>query len=311
MLFMNPANLFPQAEDVYQPFPELPNFLVLHESVDYKPYVKGKLVLWCAVNQLPFLQKHPHDLSVFDSCDLASDEFSAWKELVPLMEKHTQLTFASSSAIYAEHTKRGIDTVLLPNGADYEHFEVALNRMQRPADLPDTQGKPLVGYYGAIYTWMDLELVYSIADHYPTVLIGSNCLYNREVSHPNVTMLDMKPYALLPSYLSWFDVAIIPFKLSPMIAGCDPVKFYEYMSAGKPVVASEMAELRRFDSYVYFAHKDNAPAIVAQALAEHNDLQAKRRHALASKHSWRNRGTCALAHIVRKLEERDKGERTS
>jgi glycosyltransferase involved in cell wall biosynthesis len=303
VIFINPADLFDQDDKVYYPFPHLPNFLVLHRSIDFRNYVKGKVVFWCAVNQSSFIQSYSHDLAVFDSCDLPSDEFSAWKELIPVMEKNTQITFASSFAIYHEHIMRGIETVMLPNGSDYEHFKHASTNLMRPDDMPDTKGAPLIGYYGAIYTWMDLELVYAIADKYPVVLIGSNKLYNLSVSHHNITMLDMKPYQQLPNYLSWFDVAIIPFKLSHMIKGCDPVKFYEYIAAGKPVVASEMQELKKFSSYIYFANKSNISEMVNKALSENNSAKVRSRQRVALKNSWRNRANTALAAITNRLLE--------
>jgi glycosyltransferase involved in cell wall biosynthesis len=192
--------------------------------------------------------------------------------------------------------------VLLPNGADYGHFQKAAARLLRPHDLPDTDGKPLIGYYGAIYTWLDVEMVYAIADKFPVVLIGSNRLYNRPIEHPNVTVLGMKPYSELPAYLSWFDVAVIPFLLTEMIAGCDPVKFYEYISAGKPVVASRMVELGKFRNIVYFADADDAPDMVARALTENHELKRRLRQRYAFKNSWLSRAKLALAHIMMTLE---------
>ncbi|WP_274650662.1 glycosyltransferase [Paenibacillus humicola] len=303
VVFINPADLFPQETPVYHPFPELPNFTVIHRSVDFKPLVKGKLVFWCAVNQGWFIDCYDHDLAIFDSCDLAAGEFSAWSGIIPVMEKKTQLTFASSGAIFREHTSRGVPTVLLSNGADFDHFKPAAGRLPRPADLPDTGGRPLVGYYGAIYTWLDAEMVYRIADCFPVVLIGSNQLYNRSIEHPNVTLLGMKPYRELPAYLSWFDAALIPFLLTEMIAGCDPVKFYEYISAGKPVVASNMQELGKFRNLVYFADAGNAAETVAKAIEENHEMKVRMRQRYAFKNSWTSRAKVALAHILNRLEK--------
>lgn len=303
VVFISPADLMPQAEPVFRPFPELPNFTVIHRSVDFRPFVKGKLVLWCAVNQGGFIDCHKHDLAVFDSCDLATDEFSAWKDVVPVMERKTQLTFASAKAIWEDHASRGVRTVLLPNGADFEHFRPAADRLDRPDDLPPDDGKPLIGYYGAVTSWMDLDMVYRIADNFRVVLIGLNPLYRMDIEHPNVTVLNMKPYTELPAYLSWFDVAIIPFRLSGMIVGCDPVKFYEYISAGKPVVASRMEELKKYGNAVYFADKDNAADIVARAYAENDPLRLKWRQRIAYRNSWLNRAKIALSHMMTALYE--------
>lgn len=303
VVFINPADLYEQEEPIYYPFEDLPNFVVIHRSVDFKPFVKGRLVFWCAVNQGWFIDCYDHDLAVFDSCDLAKGEFSAWKDVVPVMERKTQLTFASAEAIYLEHASRGIPTVLLPNGADYAHFKPAERRLARPSDLPDTEGRPLVGYYGAVSAWLDLELIYAVAERFDVVVIGASPLYNRDIRHPNVTVLPIKDYRELPGYLSWFDVAIIPFLLTEMIEGCDPVKFYEYISAGKPVVASDMKELRKFHSLVYTANAANIADVTARAIAEDHPTRVRWRQKHAQRNSWLSRARVALAHIQTKLDE--------
>ncbi|ANE45272.1 hypothetical protein SY83_01805 [Paenibacillus swuensis] len=301
VVFINPADLFPQHEPVIQPYPELPDFRVIHRSVDYKPYIRGKVVFWCAVNQGWFIDSNDHDLAVFDSCDLAADEFSAWHQLVPVMERKTAITFASAQAIYNEHASRGIRTVLLPNAADYEHFKSAAQRLSRPSDLPQTKDEPLIGYYGAVTSWMDLEMVYAVAERYPVVLIGANRLYDLEVKHPRVTKLEMKSYEELPGYLSWFDAALIPFRLTPMIEGCDPVKFYEYSSAGKPVIASDMPELRKFGNLAYITNVTNAPDTVARALADNHEVKVRQRQRMAFRNSWINRARYALFVMINQL----------
>ncbi|MFB9328579.1 hypothetical protein ACFFSY_21810 [Paenibacillus aurantiacus] len=303
VVFINPADLYDQEEPVYYPFEELPNFVIIHRSVDFKPYVKGKLVFWCAVNQGWFIDCYEHDLAVFDSCDLAKGEFSAWKDVVPVMERKTQLIFASAEAIYREHAERGFETVLLPNGADFEHFQPAERRLERPLDLPDTEGRPLIGYYGAVSPWLDLDLINAVADRFDVVVIGESPQYKRDFTHPNITVLPIKDYSELPGYLSWFDAALIPFLLTEMIEGCDPVKFYEYISAGKPVIASDMKELRKFGSIVYTADAGNIADVTARALMENNPMRIRNRQKHARRNSWLSRARIALAHIQIKLDE--------
>lgn len=142
---------------------------------------------------------------------------------------------------------RGVNPrcVLVPNAAAYDHFE------RRPADVPAelaSLSAPVVGYYGAISDWFDSELVAGIARARPNwsiALIGST--FGADLSPfdgvANVHLLGERPYAVLPGYLHAFDVALIPFKITPLTKSTDPVKFYEYLSAGKPVVATQLPEL--------------------------------------------------------------------
>jgi hypothetical protein len=301
VIYINPANIFPNVPDIVRPFKDLPNFTIVKQGVDYKHLIKGKVVIYAAVNQGKFIDETPHDLSVFDSCDLATDEFSAWKNVVPIMEQKTDLTCASAKVIYDEHVGRGVNTILVPNGADYDHFSPAVKRLERPRDMPTVGNRFLIGYYGAIYTWLDVELVKTIADYFPVVMIGRNNLYNIPIEHKNITSLPMKKYNELPNYLSWFDVAIIPFKLTKMISGCDPVKCYEYLSAGKPVVASKMQELEKFRDVVYFGDVNNIINVISQAIRENSPDKVVARQAIAKKNSWLSRAQYALDHFKRML----------
>ena len=95
---------------------------------------------------------------------------------------------------------------------------------------------------------------------------------------PNVRLEGQQPYALMPAYLRRFDVCIIPFKVNPITEATDPVKFYEYVSQGKPVVATAMAELAPYGEYLYIAaDHDDFLAKVDQALAESDPALRERR----------------------------------
>ena len=131
--------------------------------------------------------------------------------------------------------------------------------------------KPIVGYYGAIADWFDLNLVTSLAESRPQyyfVLIGQvhGIDISKLASLPNVNMLGEKNYREIPLYLSHFDVCLIPFVLNKLTKGVDPVKMYEYFSQGKPVVATDMAELAQSTDLLYIgknldeyaAHVDRA-----------------------------------------------------
>ena len=108
---------------------------------------------------------------------------------------------------------------------------------------------PTVGFYGAIAEWFDADLVADLAELRPDwkfELIGST--FTGDVSRleklPNVALLGEKPYAELPRLVAGWDCFIIPFKRIPLTEATNPVKAYEMLATGKPVVAVDLPELR-------------------------------------------------------------------
>ncbi|CAM3895341.1 glycosyltransferase [Mesobacillus zeae] len=302
VLFINPETFFKQDKPIELPFPSLPNFKVVKKDVDISPFLVGKVVLWCAVNQGKEINRLKPDLTIFDSCDLPSDEFAVWKDLIPEMEKKCDIIFATSKSIYQSHKKKRKDVWLLPNGADFDHFRVASTPIgDRPKDLPVTKGKPLIGYYGAIYSWLDVEVIKKIASRYPVVLIGSKII---EINHPNIKVLDMKFYEDLPQYLSWFDLAIIPFKMTKMIKATNPIKFFEYLSAGKPVVSAPLPELEIYKHLCFFADENTVLEKIQDAIDTNTLEKVSERQKAASENSWLDRGKEALRIIKQKLNEK-------
>lgn len=188
-------------------------------------------------------------------------------------------------------SEAGKPVVLARNAADYEFYA---SRCQPNSLLPDIQ-HPVVGYFGAIADWFDVELLTEVAKQRPDysfVLLGG--VFDVDVSGlqslPNVKLLGQQPYETMPQYLYHFDVCTIPFKINPITEATDPVKLYEYWSGGKPVVATKMSELQQYRQHVYLA--DNAEDFAAKldaAIAETDSQLAEQRRALARQHTWKNR----------------------
>jgi GT2 family glycosyltransferase len=182
------------------------------------------------------------------------------------------------------------NTVLARNGADFEHFQ----KPPASAVLAGVAGT-VVGYFGAIADWFDLALMERLArerPRYTFVLVGG--IFDVPVdtlkAMPNVRVEGQQPYALMPAYLRRFDACIIPFKVNPITEATDPVKFYEYVSQGKPVVATAMAELEPYREYLYIAAgHDDFIAKVDAAVAEDDPARRERRIALARENTWHAR----------------------
>ena len=153
------------------------------------------------------------------------------------------LVDVSSGTIHERWAPLRDDLLLLRNAADFDHFHGCAGE----DPLPDVKN-PIAGYFGAIASWFDVNLVSAVATARPDVtfvLIGE--VFDAEIdalaSLPNVLLLGHQPYERLPAFLRRFDVCLVPFEVSSATAGMDVVKIYEYFCSGKPVVATPIREI--------------------------------------------------------------------
>ena len=144
-----------------------------------------------------------------------------------------------------------------PHGVEYEKFRRALDMVEYPCDIAGLP-RPIIGFYGNIYPWVDLDLIGKLARERPEwsfVMIGGVfCEVEECASLANVRFLGRREHDELPRYCAAFDVAIIPYDLrNPRMESVSPVKTCELLAAGVPVVASDIPELRSFGESVAVA----------------------------------------------------------
>lgn len=137
----------------------------------------------------------------------------------------------------------------LPNGVPLAHFA-------KKGEIPPeylTLSKPIALYVGAIDYWFDYALVKKLAlelPHVSFVLIGP-AKENHFQSIPNIHLLGPRPYSDIPNYLQHANVGLIPFDVKnypDLIHSVNPLKLYEYMASGLPVVATRWQELENIGS---------------------------------------------------------------
>jgi glycosyltransferase involved in cell wall biosynthesis len=194
------------------------------------------------------------------------------------------LVVVSSSALEGHARQYRDDVLLVRNGCDFEHFA----KTQR-AD----HARPVIGYYGAIADWFDSALVAELAERRPDwdfLLIGSTYAgdISRLVKLPNVSVTGEEPYESLPMWLGRFDVAIIPFKRTPLTEATNPVKVYEMLAGGKPVVSVPIPEVAALAPLVRLASTaEEFEQEIAAALVDDDDGEARR--AFARENTWERR----------------------
>lgn len=274
------------------------DLFIVRNGVDYTHLIKGKKVLWFSYPQHHnYARNLNFDFKVFDAIDNPADEFSEWRNKLELAIKDSDIIMSTAKVMYDEHSRSNKHVYMLPNGADFHHFSKAKEKLKKPADFPNAEGK-VIGFYGAMASWVDFDLIDKIADYYNVVLIGNNKFYSKQTNHPNIYSLPHKDYRELPNYLSHFDATMIPFKLTEMIRGCDPIKFYEFLSAGKIVFATEMEELvNNYSNVTTFINHDNYKEKIEEAFANNSFQLRNNRMKVAKRNSWKTRADDALKII--------------
>jgi len=206
--------------------------------------------------------------------------------------RKSDLILATSHLLYHEKIQLNPNCLLVPNGTDFDHFNYSPNVL--PEELMGVS-KPIIGYYGALSDWLDTDLIQNLASTRPNwnfVLIGriesADVSLLKEMS--NVFFLGEKSYELLPGYLQHFDTCIIPFKKIKLTEATNPVKLFEFLSAGKSVVATDLDELRYYQKYVRLASSlDDWLQAIELALKDYSPIQVKRRLAFARQNTWDER----------------------
>jgi glycosyltransferase involved in cell wall biosynthesis len=173
---------------------------------------------------------------------------------------------------------------------------------------------PTVGYVGALNWWFDAEMVATAARSHPEwrfLLVGPVAsLFPRAVfaGLPNVQFVGEVSYRELPHWLRQFDAGIIPFHLEPLTLATNPVKLYEYLACGFPIVSTALPEVERYGYLVNVAY--NSPDFVRQlekSLSENSSKLAAERHQAAARETWSARAEALEVEFAR-LSRRENGD---
>jgi glycosyltransferase involved in cell wall biosynthesis len=189
------------------------------------------------------------------------------------------------------------NTQFVPEAADIELFARAtLPETVAPPEIARLPGK-IIGYTGLINWRVDVELMVYLATSHPEwsfPLIGplvEDGDMSSLTSLPNVHLFGRKSIDELPAYLKAIDVCLLPYVLNDYTHHIFPLKLYEYMAAGKPIVSSDMFEMRAYegeDLAIGRTYEEFEQRII-DALAAQTPESAAARSARAFDHTWEHR----------------------
>ncbi len=236
------------------------------------------------------------DLSIYDPDETGTPAGRRVGAHHPALVRAADLVIVSSPVLADRHRPERADLELVPNGVDYARFSTPA---PRPADLPPRRdGRPVVGFHGAVGDWIDLKLVGEVARAMPAwdfVMVGP--VYHRMAgaaaalaAEPNVTLIGERPPDTMPGYVQAFDIGAVWFKIEHLTEAVTPLKLYEYLAAGLPVVGTELPVCR--DEPLVHTAADAAGFVAAleTALAESADPEhAARARAAGAAAGWGHR----------------------
>ncbi|NUU59623.1 glycosyltransferase [Paenibacillus agri] len=246
---------------------------------------QGKIIYDCMDNYSQFYRDNDkktrinqQEKKLVNKSDLVITSSYGLKEKISLISVKTQ-----------------VETI--KNAADFTYFYnyfASSSLKEKPVEL--NKGKKIVGYFGGISNWFDIDtLVYTAQKHKECdfVIIGPLSDVNivaKASNIENIIFIGPKIYNELAKYLYHFDVCIMPFVVNELIKDVNPIKLYEYLSMGKPVVVPQYDEILEFQEYVYFAqNQEDFSKKLQEALEENNSQFYEKRIEFAKKNTWRSR----------------------
>ena len=236
--------------------------------------------------------------------------------------RRADLVVVCSEALQKSREAQCKRLLLLPNGVDVEHYrDVASDGGEMAAWLPSLPA-PVFGYTGTLHDdRTDPKLIVALARAFPegsVLLIGPDHLSreSRELleAQPNIHLTGPVAYAKIANAMQAFDVCIVPHKESAFTESLNPIKLWEYLAFGKPVVSTDVAGFRDFPHLVRVATKPQEFIDACRQALHENGAGLQARQAEAAQHSWSRRIDDlleALKPILQKSKESKRPANTS
>ncbi len=260
-------------------------------------------ISWAPIKyMLPHSKKYSNKILLYDYID----ELEIFYQYDPETEKdhnyllkNSDIVLVTTDNLYKKAKSIREDVVLCPNGCDYDHFSKTKNITMIPNDLKKVikDENIIVGYHGTLAEWIDYQLIEYIAknlNNSKIILIGpdydESIKKSNNIEIKNIHWLGPKPYQDLPKYLKWFDIAILPFKVNKITMSASPIKLFEYMASGIPIVSIDLPEPKKYKSVLTAKnYKDFVELIIKAKNLKNNKEYLELLDKEAKENSWFNR----------------------
>jgi glycosyltransferase involved in cell wall biosynthesis len=208
------------------------------------------------------------------------------------------LVLASAPALAERLRTISSNVIDAPNVADTRLFATALEPGPVDAEL-EALARPRIVFHGAVVaTKLDVELLVALARLRPgwtIALVGPRGLGDPRTDvgalerEPNIRLLGRRAHDELPAVLRAADAAIIPYALNELTRSIFPMKVYEYLAAGLPVVSVPLPALTGVDGIAFAGTAPEMAAAIERELAADGPERRAERARLAAGHSWERR----------------------
>lgn len=208
-----------------------------------------------------------------------------------LLQKVGQV-FLTAERLMNKGNLNGKHIDVIPNGVDYDLFSQVSNEHFAMHPSVASRQKPLIGFVGLTNNWVDFELLKMLGEKWPgqVMMVGpidKSCEL-RVKSIPGLIWTGfVKDRAELPRYIKGFDVLIIPFLVNELTSNMNPLKIWEYLASGKPIISVDLPALDPVRDLVDVAPNPvNFVSMVENRIQHWNDGQGPARQVRAAQYSW-------------------------
>lgn len=233
----------------------------------------------------------------FEECNYTKNK-DKLRERENVVTQNSDLLICVSRKLFEHKKKTRAIVRYLPHGVDFKKFRNAVQEKRCFPDLADCD-RPIVGYFGTLTAHNDIELLEYCAREMPTATFAfagqvTGGDYEALAGMSNVVFLGKLPYKDIPALCAAFDVCILPWRINKWFENCNPLKLFEYMASGKPIVSVPICEVK--DSYSDIVAVAETKEQFCRAIETELDNDTDRRKTLrietARRHDWNN-------HILR------------
>lgn len=226
-------------------------------------------------------------------------------ELEQALLRQTDVVFANSQLTFEAKRPYNPHTYQIPSGADVAHFEQA----NAPATVPDPDvaqlPHPILAFVGNLNEKIDVALLVAVAQEHPDwslVLVGPCFLPEVQLDRlrrmENVHFLGKRPFATLPAILKVADICLLPYAQGEATLYRSPLKLYEYLATGRPIVSTPHPEVETFSDVVAIAPPAKFTTAIVTALQTDSPAARQQRVEVARRHSWSVRVDEMLEYLV-------------